>query len=110
MRGKHRKRRIKGSTVIICIMYATWIGYLAFQAHYYQQNFTFLPAEVTVATAALFIGETVALARLKMAKEGATLKPKQNQFMQQLGIAESGFEQDAMEESAKRAEREADHG
>lgn len=103
-RGKHARRAIKGSTVIIAFMYATWVGYILFQAHFYAQTLSFLPSEMTVATAALFIGETVALARLKMAKEGTPLKAKQNQWLTRLGIAESDIEQDALNTSAQNEE------
>lgn len=113
MRGKHTKIRMpKGSTIIITMMYVTWLCYLAFAAGFYFETYsltgygTFPPSEITYATAALFIGETVSLARLKMAKEGAVLKPKSgNKFMEQLGVyGEGGFEEDAMEQSRKNEE------
>ena len=108
-RGKHARKAVKGSTVIISFMYATWVGYILFQAHFYTQTLSFMPSEMTIATAALFIGETVALARLKMAKEGTTLEAKQNQWMTRLGISESELEQDALKISAENGKRET-HG
>lgn len=103
--------RIKGSTVIICFMYLTWCAYLALQIWCYQTSYAFLPAEVTYGTAALFISETVSLARLKLAKEGAQIKPKTNQFLSSLGIVgDPGFEQDALEESAKHARKAKENG
>lgn len=93
-----RLRAPKGSTVIIAFMYATWIGYLAFQVHVKTKTGAWLPSEVTYGTAALFIVETVSLARLKMAKEGTTLDKKQaNAFASKLGLSSTldSFEQDA---------------
>lgn len=113
MKGKHVKgRKPKGSTIIITFMYFTWLAYLAFAAGFYFETYSltgygaFPPSEITYGTAALFIGETVSLARLKMAKEGAVLKPKQsNKFLEQLGIYDQGsFEDDAMEQSRKNEE------
>jgi hypothetical protein len=88
----------KGSTIIICFMYATWILYLVFQLYVRTKCGAWLPSEVTYGTAALFIVETVSLARLKMAKEGTTLDKKPtNAFASRLGLSSTldSFEQDA---------------
>ena len=88
----------KGSTVIIVFMYATWILYLGFQLYVRTRCGAWLPSEVTYGTAALFIVETVSLARLKMAKEGTTLDKRQgNAFAAKLGLSSTldSFEQDA---------------
>lgn len=88
----------KGSTVIICFMYATWILYLGFQVGVKLRTGAWLPSEVTYGTAALFIVETVSLARLKMAKEGTTLDKKPtNAFATRLGLSSTldSFEADA---------------
>jgi hypothetical protein len=88
----------KGSTIIICFMYATWILYLFFQVAVKLRTGAWLPSEVTYGTAALFIVETVSLARLKMAKEGTTLDKKPtNAFASRLGLSSTldSFEQDA---------------
>ena len=66
-------KKIKGSTLIIVFMYATWVAYLFFQAACYSEFHVFLPSEVTILTGGLFIVETVSLLRLKLAKEGETL-------------------------------------
>lgn len=98
----------KGSTVIIACMYLTWTAYLVFQAWCKLAIDAFLPPEVTYGTAALFIAETVSLARLKLAKEGNQLPAKkQNPFLSKLGIADvPDFEDEAVKESAKHAARE----
>lgn len=98
----------KGSTVIICFMYATWVSYLAFQAWCKLALNSFPPAEVTYCTAALFIAETVSLARLKLAKEGNQLTQKnKNPFFAKIGLADvPDFEEEAQAESAKHAKRE----
>lgn len=88
----------KGSTVIIVFMYATWIAYLFFQVAVKLHTGAWLPSEVTYGTAALFIVETVSLARLKMAKEGTALDKKPtNAFASRLGLSSTldSFEQDA---------------
>lgn len=87
----------KGSTIIIVFMYATWIIYLLFQLYVRTRCGAWLPSEVTYGTAALFIVETVSLARLKLAKEGNVLPEKQtNTFASKLGLANiESFESDA---------------
>jgi hypothetical protein len=94
--ARHAKRQplVKGSTIIICFMYITWIAYLALQIWVYQETCTFLPSEVTLGTAALFIVETVSLARLKMTKEGTNVGVKKsNPFIESLGFyGKSEFE------------------
>ena len=94
---EHGKRRLpKGSTVIIAFMYATWVCYLLLQIWCKQSIGAFLPVEVTYGTAALFIAETVSLARLKMAKEGSQLTPrKQNAFLGKMGVQVDDFEEEA---------------
>lgn len=104
--ASHARRRIqppKGSTVIIAAMYVTWCAYLALQVWCRSSAGSFLPAEVTYATAALFICETVSLARLKMAKEGQKLdERKPDAFASKLGISGlEDFEQEAQAESRK---------
>ena len=77
----------KGSTVIITFMYVTWVLYLVAMVGVYNIVGEWFPSEVTFATAALFIAETVSLARLKMAKEGTKLKKKTNNpFLGQIGV------------------------
>lgn len=97
---------IKGSTIIIALMYLTWIAYIYAQVKIYMITCEWLPAEVTLATAGLFIVETVSLARLKMAKEGTQVcKKKDNPFLGQIGLGDMpDFEdevQNEMEEIAK---------
>ena len=80
--------RVKGSTVIIVFMYVTWILYLCLQIWARKNIGAFLPSEVTLGTAALFIVETVSLARLKMAKEGDKVGAKPtNTFLQRIGLS-----------------------
>ena len=98
----------KGSTVIIVFMYATWICYLAFQLYVKTRTGAWLPSEVTYGTAALFIVETVSLARLKLAKEGNVLPDKPtNTFASKLGIS-SGME--TFEEDAQKASKANERG
>lgn len=110
MRGKHVKAGVKGSTVIIAAMYVLWIWYIVAQVWTYANYGSWIPSEMTYATAACFIVETVALARIRMAKEGYIVpKKKPNQFLQRIGIAED----DELEEVAQEISemnKEANHG
>ncbi len=106
--GKPKVPKPKGSTIIIVFMYVTWIAYLAFQLYVKTQTNTWLPAEVTYGTAALFIVETVSLARLKLAKEGNVLPEKpMNAFASKLGI---GTSMETFEEDAKKASKANERG
>ena len=97
MKAAHAHPRApKGSTVIIAFMYATWCAYLALQVWCRHFTGAYLPAEVTYGTAALFIAETVSLARLKMAKEGQPIgQRKANPFLGKMGVAVADFEEEA---------------
>ncbi|MEG2533683.1 MAG: hypothetical protein RSB04_11790, partial [Gordonibacter sp.] len=68
----------------------------------------FLPAEVTYGTAALFIVETVSLARLKLAKEGAAIPAKKtNPILAKIGLVDlPDFEDETQTESVKHAQKE----
>lgn len=103
MRAGHaRPHGPKGSTVIIAFMYATWVGYLALQVWCKHFTGAYLPAEVTYGTAALFIAETVSLARLKMAKEGQPIgQRKANAFLGKMGVAVDDFEEEAQKAAPK---------
>lgn len=79
--------KLKGSTVCIIAMYAGWIVYIIAQIVCYAAMQVFLPFEITVGTAAVFVVETIELARLKMAKEGVVVKNRTvNAFIEQLGL------------------------
>lgn len=93
----------KGSTVIITFMYVTWVAYLVAMVAVYNIVGEWFPQEVTFATAALFIAETVSLARLKMAKEGTNIgKKKNNQMLEQIGI----YNDSEFEEMAQKINKE----
>lgn len=102
----------KGSTVIITFMYLTWVAYLFAMVYVYLIVGEWFPSEVTFATAALFIAETVSLARLKMAKEGQKVEPKKaNPFLEQIGLYNVPDFEDEVQEvqdvsRAKHAEKE----
>lgn len=86
-------KKIKGSTVILVFMYVTWVVYIFLSVWCKGYTGEFFPQEVTFGTAALFIAETVSLARLKMFKEGSTVLPKHsNQFLESIGVGRSQFE------------------
>lgn len=110
--AKHAKRRIKGSTVVITAMYVLWIWYICAQVWTFAQYHSWLPSEVTYGTAACFIVETIALARLKLAKEGSVLPAKKsNQFLQRIGLTDtSELEDVAQEISAENEKRNNNDG
>ena len=92
----------KGSTIIITFMYVTWVIYIIALVAIHIIAGEWLPAEVTMATAGLFIVETVSLARLKMAKEGVKLPDKENNtFLEQVGIGDMPDFEDEVQEVIK---------
>lgn len=107
---KHAKRKVKGSTVIITAMYVLWICYICAQVWTFSLYHSWLPSEVTYGTAACFIVETIALARLKMAKEGAVLPAKKsNQFLQRIGLSDTSELEDVTQEISDANERKTNH-
>lgn len=89
MGGKHSRPRVRASTVIIAVMYASVVLYVAFNAWYYERTFTFLPDSLTAMVGAVFVGETVSLAKLRMAKEQGGQSSGQahtNNYLEQLGV------------------------
>lgn len=104
--ANHAKRKIKGSSVVIAAMYVLWIWYICAQVWTFAHYSAWLPSEVTYGTAACFIVETIALARLKMAKEGYVLpNKKSNQFLQRIGIVDSSELEDVAQEISRENER-----
>lgn len=68
---KDKKRRgIKGSDIYLLAMYAGWIAYIMFAAFTYYKTHAWFPIEMTLGTVVLFLYETFALYRLKLANEG----------------------------------------
>lgn len=99
-------KKIKGSTVIIALMYVTWVLYLVALVWINKLTGMWLPTEVTLATAALFIVETVSLARLKMAKEGTKVNEKKsNPFLEQVGL----YNMPDFEEEVVAVQRDGEH-
>lgn len=110
MRGKHVKKGVKGSSIVITAMYVLWIWYILAQIWTYANYGSWLPSEMTYATAACFIVETVALARIRMAKEGYIIPTKKpNQFLQRIGIAEDDELEEVAQEISE-SNKEANHG
>ena len=78
----------KGSTVCIAAMFFGWIAYVIAQGVFYAHFMTWLPMEITWGTAALFLGECVSLARLKLAKERQPITDFEDEV--QIAVSESG--------------------
>ncbi|MDO4290279.1 MAG: hypothetical protein Q4C41_03500 [Eggerthellaceae bacterium] len=109
-KGRHAKRRIKGSSVVITAMYVLWIWYICAQVWTFANYSAWLPSEVTYGTAACFIVETIALARIKLSKEGYVLPNKKpNQFLQRIGIVDGSELEEITQEISKENEKENNH-
>lgn len=65
-----RRHKLKGSDVCLLVMYAGWIAYVVFAAFTFWKTGAWFPIEMTIGTVLLFLYETFALYRLKIAKEG----------------------------------------
>lgn len=102
----------KGSTVIITFMYLTWVIYIVALVAIHLIAGEWLPTEVTLCTAALFIAETVSLARLKMAKEGINVgEKKNNSFLEQAGVMDiPDFEEEVQKVVEAKHARKDDEG
>lgn len=96
------RHRVKGSTIIISVMFAAVVAYVALDVWLYLTAYMFLPSDVTYIVGACFVGETVALAKLKIAKEQGNAAPakRPNQFMQGLGL----YDLDTLDEGAETGE------
>lgn len=70
-----KRKRFSGSDVILLVMYAGWIWYICFVAFIYINANAWMPIEITIGTVLLFLYETFALYKLKLAREdGKTTK------------------------------------
>lgn len=96
----HRAPRVRSSTVIIAVMYVTCVAYVALQIWFYDRYMTFLPVELTGFFAAVFVAETVSLARLRMAKEQGRPMPAKasNPYLSQIGADVPDFEDEVQKE------------
>lgn len=91
----------KGSTVCITVMFAGWIAYVIGQGWFYVHFKTWLPVELTWGTAALFLGECVSLARLKLAKERQPVVTKKvNPMLTKVGITDLPDFEDEVQQAA----------
>lgn len=100
--------RPKGSTICIAAMFLGWIAYVVAQGAFYAHFKTWLPMEITWGTAALFLGECVSLARLKLAKEKQPVTPKrENTMLAKLGVTNlPDFEDEVQEAAGKHSKQE----
>lgn len=95
MKGWYERHKPKGSTVCIAVMFIGWIWYICFCGWFYVKTDTWFPVEFTWGTIGLFLVETVSLARLKMAKEGAPIKNKiLNPMLKKIGVELPDFEEE----------------
>ena len=101
----------KGSTVCIAAMFFGWIAYVIAQGVFYAHFMTWLPMEITWGTAAVFLGECVSIARLKLAKERQPITDKkENPMLTKIGVNNlPDFEDEvqiAVSESGRHAKKE----
>ena len=98
--------RVRGSTVIIAVMFASWVAFVAATVWIRLIVGDWLPSEIIVASAGLFITELACLAKIRMAKEGAKAPPQSNSEMDQMGAGESRFASVLDEVNGKHARSE----
>lgn len=97
MTAKHKKTfkmPVKGSTIIISLMYLGIIGYVIYVTWFYNVYYTFPPQEISMLIGGCFITETMALAAYKIGKErgkGSKLEPHSNSYTDNLGVYSAGF-------------------
>ena len=89
--AEHMQRDgIKGSTVIITVMFAAVVAYVAVDIWCYATYRSWIPYDASAIVGACFVAECVSLAKLKMAKEQGRKadysKKASNSFMTKLGI------------------------
>lgn len=101
--AEHLERHgIKGSTVIITVMFLAVIAYVAVDIWCYQNLHSWIPYDASAIVGACFIAETVSLAKLKMAKEDNRKadysKKSPNSFMTKLGVTNlNDFSEEAVQ-------------
>lgn len=100
--------RVRGSTVIIVVMFLSCVAYMVAQVYVKQLTGEWFPSEVTVMAGAIFITELGCLAKIRMTKEGVTPKEAKiianhaNSRLDELGAGGSVFSdvlEEAIEES-----------
>lgn len=89
--ASHMREPIKGSTVIISVMFAAICLYIALDVWCYKELHSWIPYDGSALVGACFVAETVNLAKLKMAKEDGrkpnySSKNSSNGFMTKLGL------------------------
>ena len=90
--ASHMREPIKGSTVIISVMFATICAYIALDVWCYKTLHSWIPYDGSALVGACFVVETVNLAKLKMAKEDGrrpnySSKDSSNGFTTKLGLS-----------------------
>lgn len=87
-----RREGIKGSTVIISVMFVSVVAYVAADIWVYSQFHSWIPYDASAIVGACFVAETVTLAKIKMAKEDGRRadysKRTGNSFLTKLGVAD----------------------
>ena len=75
------------------------MAYVALQIWFYDRYMTFLPVELTGFFAAVFVAETVSLARLRMAKEQGRPMPAKahDPYLSSIGADVPDFEDEVQQ-------------
>lgn len=88
--ARHMREPVKGSTIIIALMFAAVVAYVAVDIWVYANYHSWIPYDASAIVGACFVAETVSLAKLKMAKESGRAadysKKASNSFMTKLGV------------------------
>ncbi len=87
-----RRRGVRGSTVIITVMFASVVAYVAVDIWCYSQYKSWIPYDTSAIVGACFVAETVTLAKIKMAKEDGRKadysKRSGNSFLTKVGVTD----------------------
>lgn len=88
--ASHMREPVKGSTIIISVMFAAVVAYVGVDIWCYATYHSWIPYDASAIVGACFVAECVSLAKLKMAKESGRKadysKKASNSFMTKLGI------------------------
>ena len=88
--ARHMDGGIKGSTIIISVMFCAVVAYVAVDIWCYATYHSWIPYDASAIVGACFVAECVSLAKLKMAKESGRKadysRKASNSFMTKLGV------------------------
>lgn len=90
--ASHMREPVKGSTIIISVMFLAVVAYVGVDIWVYANYHSWIPYDASAIIGACFVAETVNLAKLKMAREDGrkpnySSKDSSNSFTTKLGLS-----------------------